>query len=213
MSIECLNRALKIQFENQTPTKRLILILLANYCDDQNSCYPSYQHIAKLSGLKDTKHIASIIKEFEELGFLRIEKRFKADGGNLSNRYHLTLGSVDTPPTGLQTPTPLVSTPPNTKEDTKDNKYIGEFEIFWKVYPNKSKKNYAYDKYLKVLKDYDSGKLLQMAKRFAHHMEEEKRETKFIQHCSAWLNQKTYLDYEDYKIENIKKKNLNAIAG
>ena len=34
MSIECLNQALKIEFEGQTPTKRLILILLANYCDE-----------------------------------------------------------------------------------------------------------------------------------------------------------------------------------
>ena len=49
------------------PTKRLILILLANYCDEKNSCFPSYKHIAKLAGLKDTKHIAGIIKEFEEL--------------------------------------------------------------------------------------------------------------------------------------------------
>ena len=68
MSIEALNKALNIQFENQTPTKRLILILLANYCDERNSCYPSYKHIAKLAGLKDTKHIATIIKECEQLG-------------------------------------------------------------------------------------------------------------------------------------------------
>lgn len=84
MSIECLNKALKIQFEGQTPTKRLILILLANYCDDLNSCYPSYSHIAKLAGLKDPKHIARIVKEFEELGLLRIEKRYKKDKQNVA---------------------------------------------------------------------------------------------------------------------------------
>jgi len=113
MSIECLNKALKIQFENQTPTKRLILILLANYCDDQNSCYPSYSHIAKLAGLKDPKHIARIVKEFEELGLLKIQTRYKADGGNTSNRYFLTLTSTDNPPMGLQTPPPpLLGTPP-----------------------------------------------------------------------------------------------------
>lgn len=108
MSIECLNKALKIQFENQTPTKRLILILLANYCDDQNSCYPSYSHIAKLAGLKDPKHIAKIVKEFEELGLLKIQKRYKPDGGNTSNRYFLTIGSTDKYPDGLQPTTPLV---------------------------------------------------------------------------------------------------------
>ena len=91
MSIECLNQALKIEFKGQTPTKRLILILLANYCDDKNSCYPSYKHIAKLAGLKDTKHIANIIKEFEQLGLLKIEHRKTKEGGHTSNRYHLTL--------------------------------------------------------------------------------------------------------------------------
>ena len=106
MSIECLNKALKIQFEGQTPTKRLILILLANYCDDANSCYPSYSHIAKLAGLKDPKHIARIIKEFEDLGLLKIQKRYKEDGGNTSNRYFLTLKTENTDPRGLQTPTP-----------------------------------------------------------------------------------------------------------
>ena len=75
MTIECLNKAIGLQFKSQTPTKRLILILLANYCDEKNSCYPSYKHIAKLAGLKDTKHVANIIKEFEQLGFLKIEKK------------------------------------------------------------------------------------------------------------------------------------------
>ena len=127
MSIECLNKALKIQFEGQTPTKRLILILLANYCDDANSCYPSYSHIAKLAGLKDPKHIARIIKEFEELGLLKIQKRYKEDGGNTSNRYFLTLRTEEIAPMGLQTPTPpildtptlRVSTPPILKKKLK----------------------------------------------------------------------------------------------
>ena len=30
-------------------------------------------------------------------------------------------------------------------------------------------------------------------------------EQKFIPHCSTWLNQKRFLDYEDIKIEDIKK--------
>ena len=131
MSIEALNKALNIQFENQTPTKRLILILLANYCDENNSCYPSYKHIAKLAGLKDTKHIAGIIKEFEELGLLKIQKRYKEDGGNISNMYYLTL---DHPPPGVNT---IANRPHNTKEETKSDRGVGNFEEFWKHYPRK----------------------------------------------------------------------------
>ena len=155
MSIECLNKAINLQFKTQTPTKRLILILLANYCDEKNSCFPSYAHIGKLAGLKDVKHIANIIKEFEQLGFLKIEKRYKEDGGNLSNRYHLTLEGVHTYPDGADTTTPPVSTPCNTKDKTKEDTKISytpkgqedyvpltdeDFDAFWKAYPRKENK-------------------------------------------------------------------------
>ena len=210
MSIEALNKALNLQFKNQTPTKRLILILLANYCDEKNSCYPSYKHIAKLAGLKDTKHIANIIKEFEDLGLLRIIKRFKEDGGNISNLYYLTL---DNPPQGVKTTTPLVRTPPNTKEDTKEDsdRGIGNFDEFWKHYPRKKKKDYAKTIYAKTIKQYDEKKLLKNVILFAKEVKEEKKDEQYIPHCSTWLNQKQYLDYNDIKV--IKRKSLNAIAG
>ncbi len=210
MSIEALNKALNIQFENQTPTKRLILILLANYCDEKNSCFPSYKHIAKLAGLKDTKHIAGIIKEFEELGLLKIQKRYKEDGGNISNMYYLTL---DHPPLGVKAPSPLVPTPPNTKEDTKEksDRGVGDFEEFWKHYPRKVKKDYAKIMYLKTIKQYDEKKLLKNVVQFAIETKEQKKDEQYIPHCSTWLNQKQYLDYNEVKV--IKRKSLNAIAG
>ena len=46
MSIELLNKALKL--EGLTPTKKLVLVILANYADEKGSCYPSYQHIGCL---------------------------------------------------------------------------------------------------------------------------------------------------------------------
>jgi len=207
MSIECLNKALKIQFEGQTPTKRLILILLANYCDDQNSCYPSYSHIAKLAGLKDTKHIASIVKEFEELGLLRIEKRYKEDGGNTSNRYHLTIRGEDNPPHGVETTTPLATTPPNTKDHTKDDKkeYMYDFNSFWKAYPRKENKHQALTKYKSIIKKYDQDKLYEMLERYVNDIEIKKMEKKYIPHCSTWLNQKRYLDFEEYEIQAIEQ--------
>ena len=210
MSIEALNKALNIQFNNQTPTKRLILILLANYCDDKNSCFPSYKHIAKLAGLKDTKHIANIIKEFEELGLLKIVKRFKEDGGNISNLYYLTL---DHPPLGVETTTPLVPTPPNTKEETKEDSYrgYGRFNEFWKLYPRKQKKDYARKIYLKTIKEYNESQLMDNVREFAVECREEKKAERYIPHCSTWLNQKQYLDYNEVKER--KRKSLNAIAG
>lgn len=205
MSIECLNKALKIQFKNQTPTKRLILILLANYCDDKNSCYPSYAHIAKLAGLKDTKHIAGIVKEFEDLGLLNIEKRYKEDGGNTSNRYHLTLWVEDNPPDGVETTTPLATTPPNTKDETKDDtkEYMYDFKKFWSIYPRKEKKALAETRYKLVIKKYDQDKLVEMLNRFLNEIQVKQMDKKYIPHCSTWLSQKRYLDFEEYEMQEV----------
>ena len=74
MSIECLNQALKIT--GLTPTKKFILVLLANYADEKGTCYPSYKLIAKSIGLKTHKGVQKTIKEFEQLGYLKIEHRF-----------------------------------------------------------------------------------------------------------------------------------------
>ena len=89
MSISCLNKA--IQVKGLKPTEKLILIILANYADEKGSCYPSHQHIADIAGLKDLKHIRSIIAKFKKLGHLKVEHRFRPDGGNISNRYHLSI--------------------------------------------------------------------------------------------------------------------------
>jgi|11BtaG_2_1085332.scaffolds.fasta_scaffold11751_3 hypothetical protein len=227
MSIECLNKALKIQFEGQTPTKRLILILLANYCDDQNSCYPSYTHIAKLAGLKDPKHIAKIVKEFESLGLLKIQRRFKDDGGNTSNRYFLTLRSTDTPPHGLETPTPpspetpslLVSTPPNTKEDTKDKTkdntkaYNSDFKSFWSLYPRKDNKAKAEESYKSILKKFSHEQMIAYVESYNNDIEFQKKDKKFIPFCTTWLNQKRFLDYEDYEMQEIVKDSQSTVEG
>ena len=219
MSIECLNKAINLQFKTQTPTKRLILILLANYCDEKNSCFPSYAHIGKLAGLKDVKHIANIIKEFEQLGFLKIEKRYKEDGGNLSNRYHLTLEGLHTYPDGADTTTPPVSTPCNTKDKTKDNTKISytpkgqedyvpltdeDFDAFWKAYPRKENKFQAKLKYFQATKTYGSNKLMSMLKRYINEIQVKKKDKTFVPYASTWLHQKRYLDYEDYNMQEIK---------
>ena len=219
MSIECLNKAINLQFETQTPTKRLILILLANYCDEKNSCFPSYAHIGKLAGLKDVKHIANIIKEFEQLGFLKIERRYKDDGGNLSNRYHLTLKGVHTYPDGADTTTPPVSTPCNNKDKTKEDTKISytpkgqedyvpltdeDFDAFWKAYPRKENKFQAKLKYFQATKTYGSYKLMSMLKIYINEIQVKKKDKTFVPYASTWLHQKRYLDYEDYDMQEIK---------
>ena len=213
MSIECLNQALRI--EGLTPTKKFILVILANYCDEQGTCYPSYKHLAKMVGLKDSGGVKKAIKEFEQLGLLRIENRLSQNGGYTSNRYYLTLGGSAETPRVIATPRERVPQPSNTKEDTKE--YNDAFQEFWKHYPRAVAKKHAYKSFLKFDKKHWS-KIVHGAKYFARLNEQ--TEERFIPHASTWLNQERWLDAFDTDengcvigAKDVKNNNLNSIAG
>lgn len=212
MSIKCLNQAFDV--EGLSPTKKLILVLLGNYADEKNTCYPSHRHIADKVGLKDTKGVQRTIKEFEDLGYLKIERRKNEEGANTSNRYHLTIGEGSVTPRGVETPNPTVTQPPNTKDDSKDI-YIEKFKIFWSVYPRKVNKKGAHKSFCKFdEKHYD--KILYGAQRFAE--DSQATEDKYIPHATTWLNQERWLDY--FETDEVgwitgikKKKTINNLAG
>ena len=208
MSIECLNQELKV--EGLSPTKKLILVLLGNYADERGTCYPSYSHIAKIIGLKDTKGIQKTIKQFEELGYLKIEHRKTLNGGYTSNRYHLSL------PIGVETPRGQENTrvgvvqPSNTKEETKTitkSSVDVLFEEFWKEYPRRIGKFQAKKSFIKF-NEKEYPKIIYATKVFAK--ENESTEEKFIPHPTTYLNQQRYLDFLN---KPIKDKTLNNLAG
>jgi hypothetical protein len=191
MSIECLNQALKI--EGLTPTKKLILVLLANYADEKGTCYPSYKHIAKIVGLKTVKGIQKAIKEFEELGLLKIEHRILENGSYTSNKYHLMLGGFLKDPTPIKVPSLGSLETNNTKDNTKTiNVNLDIFEEFWKIYPRKVGKKSA----LKIFYKYNEKnykKIIFGAKCFAK--ENIENDIKYIPHPTTWLNQERWVDY------------------
>ena len=203
MSIEYLNHALRT--DGLTPTKKLILVILANYADQNGSCFPSYKHIAKMVGLKDQKGIIKVIKEFESMGLLRIEKRKLDNGSYTSNKYHLLMGR------GSDTTRVVVQTPDNTKEDTKEI-YDQIFEKFWKIYPRKVAKKQA-AKIFKKIQKKDHKNLLKGVVLFS----EEKKNTdiQYIPHPSTWLNQERWMDYldKDDSVLKFGKNKLNKLAG
>lgn len=193
MSIQALSWSIKQTCD--TPTTKCVLILLANYCDEHNSCYPSEKHLGKLVGVSD-RTIRRSLKYLQENNFLSIEHRT-----GTSNRYYL---SVDTDVLPVRTPTTT-----NTKEDTKD-KYSVDFEKFWKVYPRKINKYATMQKFKIAVKDYDFDKLMKATIIFAQQVKSNNTEERFIPHGSTWLSQKRFIDFENVKW---KKSNLNNIAG
>ncbi len=208
MSIECLNQALKIN--GLSPTKKLVLVILANYADEKGTCYPSYKHLARMIGLETTRTIQNAIKEFEDMGLLQIEHRKLDNGGYTSNRYHLSLNvtpsvSDNTTPKVVDDTSLVSPTTTNTKDNTKE--YILEFELFWKHYPRKVGKHQASVCFSKYDEKHYS-KIIYATKVFAQ--ENLLTEEKFIPHASTFLNQQRYLDFLDKPIKN---KNLNNLAG
>lgn len=207
MSIEAQNYVWGLT--NLTPTKKLILLCLANFADIKNQSWPSYGYIADKVGLKDPKSVQRLIKELVDIGLLEKKARFIKNKGQTSNIYTLTMAphlSEEAPSHSLR--------PPNTKEDTKD-KYIQKFNIFWSVYPRKINKKGAHKSFCKFATTHHD-KILYGAQRFAE--DSTQTEIKFIPHATTWLNQERWLDYfetdEAGRIDRTKKnKTLNNLAG
>ena len=73
--------------------EKLLLILLADHADDETGkCWPSQNYIARRSGLTRAT-INRTMKRLEGKGLIRIQHRFREDGGNRSNTYIVMPGT------------------------------------------------------------------------------------------------------------------------
>ena len=207
MSIEMLNAGWNIT--GLTPTRKLILLLLCNYADENNQCYPSHRHIADKVGLKDTKGVQRTIKEFEQMGFLSIQHRKDSKGSYTSNKYTLLLPSGSVTTRVVEPVSEGVGEPKNTKEDTK-TLYSKAFDVFWSDYPRKVGKYQSAKSFQKACKVVDC-KVIQVATiNYARICKAEGTEQQFIPHATTWLNQRRWEEFLEYKPV---KKSLNSIAG
>tara|TARA_R100001369_G_scaffold35619_1_gene60878 strand:- start:501 stop:1136 length:636 start_codon:yes stop_codon:yes gene_type:complete len=192
---------------------KLILLILANYADDNNNCFPSLKTICTMTECSRSTVIRSL-KRLETNDFIKIQERFATVEHNkrqTSNLYELRIGyQMDTPQCQIDTP-PSVLEKPQLTNHNKPN-YNIHFEEFWKAYPKRPNDNKygAYQKYCGIIKNKEitTERLLEKAKWFAKT--QENKDTKFIPHAKTWLTQKRFLDIE--KPIN-KKTNLNLLAG
>lgn len=76
-----------------SPTKKLILLMLADRANDEGYCFPSIDTIASDCELGTTA-IKTNIKKLADAGFLRIERR-KDGGAFMRNVYHLAVNCSD----------------------------------------------------------------------------------------------------------------------
>lgn len=67
---------------------KFVLVVLADYADDEHSCFPGQGLVAKRTG-SSVSTVARAMKRLEEAGLVRRDRRFRKDGSRTSDRYFL----------------------------------------------------------------------------------------------------------------------------
>ena len=200
MSFDAMSWASKKECQNST--NKLVLLMLANYSDENESSYPSYKHLAKICECSERTVMRSI-DSIISLGLLKKQVRFNSDGKQTSNRFILCrddkINTVGVSKSTL-----------NTKRVIQRD-YTVEFNQWWDLYPRKDgSKRKAFELWKKITdKEISHQKLLEFTKMFKVSING--TESKFIPHATTWLNQRRFETVEERP--NNQKINLNQIAG
>ena len=209
MSIEAINYALKCPVKNAT--QKAVLLVLANYSNEQNQSYPSISTISRQSCCQD-RTVIRALKELEESGFIQKMPRFN-EKGQTSNLY--TVGGDNISRGGV------TETTPNTKEytinnikirgDKKDTPYTNQFSEWWELYPRKAgSKKEAFKVFQKVLKKEEYGRIYIATEIFSYNIRlQNLTDVKWIPYPVTWLRQERWETVT--KQEN--NTNLNRLAG
>ena len=86
MSIKHMNLALDTTYQ---PTTKIILLVLADYADENGECFPSWTKIMQRASVKNRHTVARHLKILEEDGVITRERRF-----DNSNIYRLFLSDA-----------------------------------------------------------------------------------------------------------------------
>lgn len=205
MSIKFIDWAFRLDGLN--PTKKVILIALADNADDDGKCWPSMSRLCKKTGISTKSTVRKNIKELAELGYISIENRTRINGSLTSNMYTLGGGSKNdlgveiNPRVGsemgvgvgsdlgvLYEPPSKPPIEPSPNNDQKDLEI--KFNRFWERYPRKIGKKKAKQFFAKInyadsefWRDFMFG-----LTEYVNHHEMIKTETKYIKHPASWIN-------------------------
>jgi hypothetical protein len=196
MSIEALSWGIKQN--TQTPTSKLVLLVLCNYANVENICFPSEKHLSKICGVSE-RSIRRCIKILKESNLIKVQARnFNSNEYEILCKTNLQQDTND-----RINRTPMTN---NTKEQTKEL-YGESFEKFWKLYPRKVSK-FESAKVFGKMKKEEIQSAMKAVKNFREVVLRDNVDQQFVPHATTWLRQKRYLDYISQKVNT-----LNSIAG
>ncbi|NDB02617.1 MAG: helix-turn-helix domain-containing protein [Flavobacteriaceae bacterium] len=217
MSFEAMAWAAKRPAKNSR--NKLVLLMLANYADDNNHTWPSYRHLAQICECTE-RSVMRAVKQLEDEGALSIWPRFTPQGKQTSNLFILNVcrgaknEGVGVPKT---TPNTIRVIQNNKKEEGDKNntpnenkKYSQDFEDWWTIYPrNDGSKKKAHELWQRVTKKEIDVKTLNEAT-FKFMKASIGKDKKFLPHATTWLNQGRWETVEQAQAITT---NRNSLAG
>lgn len=119
MSFQAMAKAVAIKTESATD--KLVLLMIANYADENNQAFPSYKRLASDCCMTD-RAVKAVIGRLKKQGFLSWVKRQNYQGGLTSNLYTLHLDCSETP---MNTDSENNAPPPHDKKGGSDLNSLG----------------------------------------------------------------------------------------
>ncbi len=196
MSFEAMAWAAKA--DCRSSLNKLVLMMLANYADENHTAYPSYRKLAELC-LCNERTVMRGIKSLESLDLIKTSSRFSKGGKQTSNNFHLLVRGDISDRVGVTNTTPntirdIQLKPINKRGDKKNAPYPEDFEKWWKAYPrNDGSKKKAFEHWRSAVEKINAEELLHLTQRFANTSRSNGLNpvtaSKFIPHATTWLNQ------------------------
>jgi hypothetical protein len=216
MSVQQITLALSLR--NVSQAEKLLLIVLANYADEDGRCWPSQKRLGEDAGMSDRSVRTAFVK-LEEAGLIVRERRNRRDGsrgtdmielhlerandqrknlpaeksssGKSCTDYRKNLHELPENISGLTTFEPTIE-PSIEPSEKRAGEIDAAFDRFWAAYPSKLDKVYARKVFPKALKKTSLDRML-MAIDHARQHSPAWRDNVFL-HPSTWLNKERWND-------------------
>lgn len=218
------NEAITWAFKQELPmNEKFVLVSLADYADENYSCFPSRKKTAERVGCSP-RTVTTLIAKLSQRGLIEIQERTRDGGLQASNRYVLKVGvenlsnrvETDCHPGWKQASTPggngLPTNNPHItlNEPKKDNRakalssYDDDFENLWKSYKatNKGTKKTAASRYKTLRKKYSANQIQDFMNHYLITRARAERSGEFVPNfpnLSTWLNQEKWEDFGEYR--------------
>ena len=185
MSVQAITAAMALR--STSPSEKLLLLVLANYADENMRCWPSQRRLADDTGLTD-RTIRKLLSDMEQRGIIARTERQRDDGSRASDVIVLRFEGAQISG-GAEMVSGLTTFEPSPEPSKEPNGEPEGFAEWWESYPRKQARGAARKAYRAALKKTDASTLLSSVRAYPFSAE-----GRFIPHPATWLNDERWLD-------------------